>query len=115
MPLIIASLSLLIVGQFWNAGLTHEVQLANGTYTSRNSQETAKIIISSGHVIYANWDRVAGCNLDSKRSDCTLVQESIKGVGPCMLLWQVPFEDNTIVAPDNEIILNLENCKTMTN
>jgi len=111
--LIIASLSSLILSQLWNESNAHEIKLANGTYTSRNSQEPAKVIIDSGRVIYANWDRVAGCNLDSKRNDCTLVEKSIRSVGPCMLLWQVPFEDSAIVAPDNEIILNLENCKTM--
>ena len=113
MQLILAALSSLVVGHISTSGQMQEVQLADGTYTSHNTQEPAELIIHSGHVVYAMWERVAGCNLDSKRTDCSLVRKSIKSVGPCMLLWQVPFEDSTISAPDNKIILHLENCKAM--
>ena len=91
MPLFREVLSSVIIGHLFSYVLTHSKQLANGKYTSRNTQEPAEIIISSGHVVYAKWDRVAGCNLDAKRTDCTLVEKSIRSLGPCTLLWQLPF------------------------
>lgn len=87
-----------------------------GKYVSRDvEQGSVEIVIYSGRVVYAKWDRVAGCNLDPKRSECSLVEQSVLPLHPCSLLWTVPFEDNSIQAPARQIVLTHEFCDVGVN
>lgn len=83
-----------------------------GKYVSYDDEKgSAEIVIYSGQVVYARWDRVAGCNLDSKRSDCSLVDQSIRLLPPCSLVWTVPSEDGSINTPDRRVVLKHEFCE----
>ena len=110
MSVLIAGFNVLIFAQILGSSLLPPSLAWGGRHVSEEGHGSAEIIIFSGRVVYAKWDRVAGCNLDPKRSDCSLVEQSVARLHPCVLVWTVPFEDSSIHAPANRIVLRHEFC-----
>lgn len=105
-----------VAAQSSGSSLQRSLRSWGGKYVSRDvEQGSAEIVIYSGRIVYAKWDRVAGCNLDPKRSECSLVEQSVRPLHPCSLLWTVPVEDSSIHAPARRIVLRHEFCEVGVN
>ena len=105
-----------VAAQSSGSSLQRTLRSWGGKYVSRHAEQgSAEIVIYAGRIVYAKWDRVAGCNLDPKRSDCSLVEQSVHPLHQCSLLWSVPVEDSSIRAPARRIILQHEFCEVGVN
>ena len=110
MSVLIVCFNALVFAQISGSFLLPSSLARGGRYVSDEGHGSAEIVIFSGRVVYAKWGRVAGCNLGPKRSDCSLVEQSIARLHPCVLVWTVPFEDSSIHAPANRMVLRHEFC-----
>lgn len=115
MSMIVAGFHALVFAQISSSSLLPFATAWSGKFVTHGVHGAAEIVIKSGRIVYAKWDRVAGCNLDPKRSDCLHVEQSVRLLHPCVLLWKVPFEDNSIDASDSRIVLRHEFCELDVN
>ena len=110
MSAVVLGFNALLFTQFSGSFFLPFSDLWGGKFVSWEQHGSAEIVVNSGRVVYAKWDRVAGCNLDLKRTDCSHVEQSLRVLHPCILLWTVPFEDSSIRAPANQMVLRHEFC-----